>query len=517
MIIKCKSYFYCCFYLLLALATTSCWSTNSLQEEPTSEISFLSIREMIETALVERNIPSVSVSVAHKGLIIWEESFGWADRENEIKASPDTVYSIASLTKPMTATAIMTLENSGAVLLDSPIENFISPELLTFHEGSSQDVTIKQVLQHTSGLPQYFNYFYDDETDEVKAIEEVLQNFGTIVWSPGNEFVYSNLGYGLLGSVIETVSSKSLSTYMKDDVFVPLDMKKTVFDPDSELGIAVKYDHDGNIIPFMRTDTPGSGSAYASVHDLIKFGMFHLNGEVDNQIQIIDNPTIKEMQQAPIGISYPDSVSTRYGLGWFLGETPEGVQVVMHEGGWTGASAMLKLIPSEDLAVAVTMNVFDSEFINLLTDEILATALPDSDLIPGSIYPDSTESFVLQNGRYSGEITMSEQTVPISIEKSDDMGLYAFIGDSPSPDPVSLRIIPDFVPRLPGHFLASLPVSLNDENAQRRPHDIFLELKLTDNGMEGTATARGQATPLRGNERQYFLLPYHITLDRNSN
>ncbi len=168
--------------------------------------SFAKVCALISSGLEQRKIPSVSIAVARKGRVIWERSFGWADREKHVKASPNTVYSLASVTKAMTATALLVLARVGKVDLDAPVERYIGPGQLTVYEGLAKDVTLRRLLHHTAGLPQHFNYFYADEPDRPRPLEETIRRFAIIVRPPGEEFVYANLGYAMIGDVIARVS-----------------------------------------------------------------------------------------------------------------------------------------------------------------------------------------------------------------------------------------------------------------------------------------------------------------------
>ncbi len=105
---------------------------------------FSAIGDLIASGLDKRKVPSVSIAVAYKGRVIWQQSFGWADRERHIKASPGTVYSLASTTKPMTATALMVLVRKGKVDLDAPVERYLGSAQLRVFEGSARDVTVRR-------------------------------------------------------------------------------------------------------------------------------------------------------------------------------------------------------------------------------------------------------------------------------------------------------------------------------------------------------------------------------------
>jgi CubicO group peptidase (beta-lactamase class C family) len=479
---------------------------------------------LISSGLEQRNIPSVSIAIARKGRVIREQSFGWANREKRIKASPDTVYSLASITKSMIATGLMVLARGGQVDLDAPVERYIGPGRLTIYEGRAEDVTVRRLLHHTAGLPQHFNYFYTDEADQPRPLEETFRRFAIIVQPPGAEFGYANLGYAMIGHIIARVSGKPLEAFMREDVFRPLGMTAAVFDPDPRHpgDIAVEYDNRGGTVPFHECDTPGAGHAYASVRDLIRFGMFHLKDHLKDQKPILDDVTIDRMQTEKDGTVHKGGGNESYGLGWFIGETASGVRTVWHEGGWTGASAMLKFVPSEDIAVAVAMNVFDTEFVNRVTEETLRALLPGygtpegpaADRVPAA----ATPTFELLAGSYSGEIRTFERTIPLILDKSDSGEIHAHLGDPASP-PQPVFMLPPIVPRSPGQFLGAFAGPLGDPDAARLPHRILLDLRMVGGELVGTASAMtmgGQAFGPANDPRMHFHLPYRAFLKRTS-
>ena len=491
-----------------------------------SDKRFAKVSELISSGLEQRNIPSVSIAVARKGRVIWEQSFGWADREKHIKASPETVYSLASTTKPMIATGLMVLVRAGRVNLDAPAERYIGPGQLTVYEGRAKDVTVKRLLHHTAGLPQHFNYFYADEPDRPLALDETIRRFAIIVRPPGEEFRYANLGYALIGHIIARVSGKSLAEFMRKEVFQPLGLTVAVFDPDpnSKGNLAVKYDKQAGIVPFIRSDTPGAGHGYASVRDLIRFGMFHLKDHLRDQRPILDDDTIDRMQTEKDGAVYPGGGKESYGLGWFFMETTNGVRTVWHEGGWTGASAMLKLLPSQDIAVAVLMNVYDAEFINRVTEETIRAMLLDCGNLEGQaadrVAATAPPSFELPAGTYSGEIRMFERAVPLILDMTDGGELHVHLGGPASP-PKPVHSLPAVVPRAPGQFLGWFPGPIGEQDAGRRRHQIVLDLRLVGDELNGTASA---FTPDGGgfgwladdDQRMHFSLPYRVSLKRTS-
>jgi CubicO group peptidase (beta-lactamase class C family) len=176
--------------------------------------------------------PSLAVAVAKEGNIIWEEAFGWANREKRIPATVETRYAIASVSKPLTALGVMVLVNRGLLKLDDSVNKFLGNIKLTAYEGDAATVTIKHLLQHTSGLPRHWRNFYSDESETPPKLSETINRYGILVNTPGTQHLYTNLGYGLLAHIIEQVSGSPFSEFMRKEVFQPLGMTNTSIETD---------------------------------------------------------------------------------------------------------------------------------------------------------------------------------------------------------------------------------------------------------------------------------------------
>jgi len=136
-------------------SATYCGSGN----QATDDLPFPTTRSKIEQHIKEaKNIPSISVAVAKDGEIIWEESFGFADVEKQIKATPHTMYHLGSLGKVYTATGIMILKERGLVDLDKPANESLGDAKIHAFEGNVEDATVRRILNHTSGLPYFWTH-----------------------------------------------------------------------------------------------------------------------------------------------------------------------------------------------------------------------------------------------------------------------------------------------------------------------------------------------------------------------
>ncbi|MEX2112703.1 MAG: serine hydrolase domain-containing protein, partial [Pirellulales bacterium] len=313
--------------LALALGLLLAWSASVAADDD----RFEPVRERIAKALVDHGIPSISVAVAHQGQIVWEQGFGWADRENRIAASEHTLYSLASISKPITATGLMVLVEQKKLDLDKPVNEYLGVAKLRAHRGDAGQATLRRVANHTAGLPLHYQFFYADEAYRPPTRDETIRRFGNLMTEPGEHYQYSNLGYGVLDYVIERASGQTYVDFMREHVFLPLGLTHMSVDvgPGLEPHQAIRYMPDGRRIPFYEFDHSGASAVYASAHDLARFAMFHLKEHLPDQRAILSDDAIDEMQR-PTTASNPGS---SYGIGWGSGIHDHGYRVVQHSGG----------------------------------------------------------------------------------------------------------------------------------------------------------------------------------------
>ena len=315
---------------------------------------FSSVRDEIRRALVAWDQPSMAVAVALGGEVVWEEGFGWADRERRIAATEHTMYSLASISKPITATGLMVLVERGLVDLDAPANTYLGPARIDGRAWDAARATVRRVASHTAGLPLHYQFFYEDEPYGRPHMDETIRRYANLVTGPDERWNYSNLGYGILDYIIERVTGQSYPDFMRDEVFQPLGLTRTSVDigPGLEDFAATRYATDQSPIPFYDFDHPGGSAAFSSAHDLVRFGMFHLGHDLDHQRRIISDASIEAMRE-PIRESAPGDA---YGLGWVMRDLPGGLLLQRHGGGMGGVRTELAIAPEENAAVVVLSN-----------------------------------------------------------------------------------------------------------------------------------------------------------------
>jgi len=218
-------------------------------------------------------------------------------------------------------------------------------------------------------------------------MDETILRYGNLVTIPGEKHEYTNLGYGILGHVIARMSGQSYEDYMRESVFLKLGLTHTSvgIEPGLEKFAAVGYDTDGLPIPVFDLDHRGAAGIYSSAHDLIRFAMFHLKAHLADQMPILSDASIEEMQK-PTVLLTQQCESCSYGVGWVIHDSV-GYHTVNHPGSMPGVSSMLRLVPSEKVAIVALSNARrDSRFdlAQEVVDKALATLLPKYKVPPPS-------------------------------------------------------------------------------------------------------------------------------------
>src|SRR4030042_3561935 len=120
---------------------------------------FATVRAMILETLRESGAPSISIAVAENGKVVWEESFGYADKEKKIQATPDSIYALASISTSFTGTGLMVLAERRLVDLNRPVNDYLDEAKLTVHAGDARQVTLRRMLHMEAGMPMHWNIF----------------------------------------------------------------------------------------------------------------------------------------------------------------------------------------------------------------------------------------------------------------------------------------------------------------------------------------------------------------------
>jgi CubicO group peptidase (beta-lactamase class C family) len=454
---------------------------------------FRKVRELIQAELENSRVPSIAVAVARDGRVLWEEGFGFANRADRIPATARTMYSLASVSKPLTATGLMVLVERGLVRLDEPVNSYLGPDAIRAYTGDANQATVRQVAGHSAGLPLHHHFFYEDERTRPPSPAETIRRYGFLVYAPGERYQYSNLGYAVLGHLIATVSGASYTDFMRREVFEPLGMTQTCI-PSSAADLtpehALRYASDGTPVPFYSTDHAPASEIFSSVHDLVRFGMFHLgSGQAK---------PLAGMRRSVIAIGDTSS----YGIGWRIDKGTDGQEFIWHSGGMEGVATVLGLIPSARVVIVVLSNA-RSDLPFRVTWELIQTLIPRASrsIRMGDVRHPRPRSFKLNarlKGEWSGRILTHEGEKQVALRAIDPRSLQARVQNQPW-KPFNGAAFRDG--RLTGMFQADLGM----EETHSRPQTLTIDLRLEKTQLRGPVTVLFGAPGRAGNALTYWM------------
>lgn len=322
--------------------------------------------------------PGLSVVVVKDGKIVYDRAFGMADGPRSLAATPETVYHWWSITKIPTAVAILQLQEKGLLHIDDAIVKYLPWFDVTYPSADSPVVSIRHLLQHSSGLPDtmpaMIGWVHADDNgrNQTELVKKFLPQYKKLNFQPGEKAVYSNLNYMVLGAVIEAVSGKSYESYITENILQPLGMTQTgfVYSPSmvehEAIGTlplvhfytpflpalmdikAVIRERQGKVFWFKRVyiDATPSTGLIGPAPDVARFMSAYLNGGK----LILKPESIALMTQTP--------ALDGQGLGWSVSRDPENFYLE-HTGGGPGFATIMRLYTERHLGIAILANGTD--------------------------------------------------------------------------------------------------------------------------------------------------------------
>ena len=353
--------------LLVAVAFNA-----SAQQKGLSGEKRAAIDQAAANFLASTSAPGVGVAVVLDSELVWSAGFGLADLENNVPATPATLFRLGSISKPITAAAAMQLAERGKLDLDAPVQKYC-PD---FPEKQAP-ITTRQLLGHLSGIRHYNpdgkGDIPEDSARHFSSMREALTIFANdpLVAAPGAKFNYSTYGYTVIGCVIEGAAAQKFTDYVRASVFRPAAMDHT--QADDYFAIVPHrsrwYHKDANAtvqnagVLDSSYKIPGGGFI-SSADDMARFAIAMLRDK------LVSRKTRETMWTAQ---KTADGKPTTYGLGWGTAENHH-LALIGHTGAQQGASTALTLVPIRNAAVVVLSNM-DGVDTYKLADEILKIVL----------------------------------------------------------------------------------------------------------------------------------------------
>jgi CubicO group peptidase (beta-lactamase class C family) len=337
------------------------------------------IDRYVETQLQRQHIPGLSLVVIRDGRVVKMRGYGLADLELKVPATPDTVFEIGSITKQFTAAAIMLLVERGQIDLSDQAGQYL-PQL----PDAWKAVTIRQLLNHTSGIPDYEDIMGYDGYRNPMTAEQVIALVADkpLEFQPGTKWNYSNTGYFLLTRILEKVGGQWYASFVQQRILMPAGMTRTRSSepvdviPERASGYAFENGRIENRDPMQPTATGGAGMLVSTVKDLAKW-----NTVLDRQSILAQTSYAQMWADTPLADGSPSG----YGFGWFVSPMREH-RSQNHSGGTAGFSSDILRLPDDRVSIIVLTNTgsanaasITSHIARVLVPSLVYASIPEQD------------------------------------------------------------------------------------------------------------------------------------------
>lgn len=381
--------------------------------------------DSLARTLTGKDQPGFVVGVTKGNDVIFQKAYGQMNLDYQMPNSNQTTFNLASVSKHITAFAILKLEEEGKINLDAKIQDYIQ-ELPDY----GKEIKVRHLIHHTSGLGSTDNIrlFAGISLEQPWTAEdelELIKSYRILNFNPGDEFLYSNAGYALLAKVIENVSGQAYEAYVENELFAPLGMSNSF-----------AYTRPGKTIPnravgYKKTDNglertitesesvAGGTNIYMSLEDMLVWGRHYF------QPTLFEPKVINRLETSPAKLADGSDLNYSYGLSLV---DYKGIKLVSHSGGTMGFSAYFTWYPEHDMFVAVAannQNISTATISRLVTETLLSAYFVEASLAEN----EDVELPVEQLRKFEGEFRMDDGMVLTFKEKEGK--LFLLIPDAP--------------------------------------------------------------------------------------
>jgi CubicO group peptidase (beta-lactamase class C family) len=332
---------------------------------------------LVEKVKKKYKVNGLSIALVDGGELVWAEGFGYADRKRKKRANAETIYRIGSVSKPFTATAVMQMVEQKVFDIDRPLQEYL-PEfnVISRFQATADAISVRSVLSHHSGLPTDIRKgMWTDEP--ITTVADLLQG-EYLAYPPDLIFNYSNIGYTLLGHMLQEHSGKEFTRHMSEYLFRPLGMQHTDYRLRKDMRDRMSRGYKGRkaVKPPAIRDLPAY-SMYSNVLDMSRFMRMYLSkGSLDGET-LLDPGSVEEIFRIQ-NLDVALDMNIQNGLGWYVEHASvKGAERVVRHGGATMlfASEMM-LLPEDGLGVVILSNTKGSgAIIKKLAKRILKYSL----------------------------------------------------------------------------------------------------------------------------------------------
>jgi CubicO group peptidase (beta-lactamase class C family) len=320
---------------------------------PLSEFTSL-MNERIPALMKQYRIPGCNIALVKDNEVVLLEAYGYADVASGTTLMVNTPMSVQSITKSVTAWGVMRLVEKGLIDLDAPVSQYLKSWEFPQSGYPTEKITTRQLLSHTSGMPlgDFTNIYSPGEA--MPSNRDVMSGEAVLLFEPGTGFSYSNTGYNLLEILIEDVTGRDFSEYIRTEVLLPLGMEGAFFD----IVAAAKpypptgYNLRGEPVPVYLYPSKASGGLFATACDIARFAAAGMR-----ENSVLSGDSIRQMY-APQShkIGFYGLVFEFYGFGHYIEKLPNGALSVSHGGQGNGIMTHLQAVPETGDAIVILTN-----------------------------------------------------------------------------------------------------------------------------------------------------------------
>jgi len=318
------------------------------------------LQPLVEQFVRWQEIPGLAIGVIENNQLVYAHAFGV--RHLGLPADPLTTRSLfhmASITKPFVGTAVMQLVERGTVDLNAPVVKYLPYFRLA--DNRYNQVTVRQMVTHTSGMPDVEDYEWDKPQYDDGALERYVRSLTNqkLLFAPGERVQYSNMAFEVLGDVVAKASGESFDGYVQRHILAPLQMTDSTLFLKQANPTLLTWGHEldeqgapfpSQVFPYNRMHSPSS-NLHSNVLDMARWAIANLNRGKFEGHQILQASTHDMMwTSAKPGGPPEDGQAGTAGISWWLG-VYRGTRMIRHEGGDTGYRADLALLPDKRIAV----------------------------------------------------------------------------------------------------------------------------------------------------------------------
>lgn len=328
------------------------------------KLSIPGLDEVVDRGLKEWNTPGLAIAVIQDGRIALARGYGFRDLANRQPVTPDTLFSIASASKPFTATLAAMLIDEQAFDLDLPLTTWI-PDFRMFDPMATAKTTLRDLLCHRTGIPRL--EFYQLNMPATRGnVTAAMHCFKPVV-DFRSRLQYSNINYIVAGNLLERITGKTWESLLRERIFEPLGMKRSLcsvkdvlHDPDHAKPYIDFDDVPEEMQPHDADVLGPAGGIISSVNDLSRWVLFNLNrGKVDGK-SLVNDQNLARIQSpqmpAPMLRKFPRDSPPSYGLGWIIDDY-RGHRHVHHEGVLYGFTSLVSFLPDDGLGIVILANL----------------------------------------------------------------------------------------------------------------------------------------------------------------